>query len=335
MTTRFHGRIDWSGGRDDDGYTEYVVKHMVEAGVADGPAQILATAGLPRIGSFWNFGNDTDARVWCWPYARAEYIGRKDNEPHCWWSVEQKFSNKQETGGRLKTCLDDTFENPLLEPQKVSGSFVENQRDARYDKDGIRIQYSTGEPILGSDAIKTDYTRATVKIEQNVAVLGLSTVAAMMNRVNASALWGMAACYVKLSRFSWERKIWGTCAWYYTRSFEFDIDPDGFDKTVDNESQLALAGKWVDQGAGLFYEVKEAASGVLPAVSDPKNYSRYTDKSHELSRALIDGLTGLPAGATWNGADGSVGGTAGPATTVTIQKYKEANFLLLGIPTIF
>ena len=342
MTTRLHGRVGWSGGRDDEGYLEYTVKHMVECSVNDGPAAILATAGLPLIGSSWSFGDDSDTSVWCGTYAKVEYHGGEENDPHQWWTVEQKFSNKITEGGRLKTCLDDTFDNPLLEPQKVSGSYLQKPVKAYYDKNGTFLVYSTGEPIQG-DLLMFDETKATVKIEQNVAVLDLSGVGAKMNRVNAAPLWGVAARCVKLSRFSWERKLWGTCSWYYTRSFEFDIDLGdlnpagivGFDRGIKNMSQKALTGKWRDDGAGLYYEVKDAAAGVLPDVTDYNNYSRYTDPKGELAVTQIDGATGLPANATWNGADGTPGGTAGAATTITVQKYKEANFLLLGIPTTF
>jgi hypothetical protein len=346
MTVRLEGGPwTWGGGRDDDGYREYTVTHLVESDVTDGPPEVLACPGLPAIGSFWNFTGSADGGVWCWPWAKAEYHQKKDGDPHCWWTVEQKFSNKTPTGRQLKTCLDEQFDNPLLEPQKVSGSFLSKQKEAYYDKDGNRIQSTSFEPLRG-EAVTFDETKATVKIDQNVAVLGLATIASMMNCVNSAPLWGMAARCVKLSRFSWERKIWGTCAFYYTRSFEFDIDAGsyqwvnsvatfvaGFDRYVLDEGTKALAGKWLKTASSYVFEVNGAT---LPDYTDPNSYARYTDKKQELSRVLLDSNTGLPAECTWQMADDALtGGTAGAVGSKFIQKYTGANFLQLGIPVSF
>jgi hypothetical protein len=357
MTARLEGRVGWSGGRDDDGYREYTVTHLVEADAADGPAQVLACPGLPAIGSLWSFGSDADSGVWCWPYAKADYFERKGNEPHTWWTVEQKFSNKVPTGKRLKTCLDEQYDNPLLEPQKVSGTFVNKQQEAYYDKDGAFILTSTYEQPRG-DVLQFDGTVATVKIEQNVAVLNLYQVSTLMNCVNSAPLWGMPVRCVKLSRFSWERKLYGTCSWYYTRSFEFDVTlgimpatgaelpslpagastVPGFDRYVLNECSKSLTGRWVKAAAGTWYYEVDAAelATELPDPLDRTNYSRYTDKKGELDkRALIDNATGIPVGTSWETPDGTLSGTSGYGTYIFVQKYAGANFLLLGIPTQF
>ena len=334
MTTRLHGRVGWSGGRDDEGYLEYTIKHMVECGVNDGPAAILTTAGLPLIGSSWSFGDDSDTSVWCGTYAKVEYHGGEENDPHQWWTVEQKFSNRLAEGGRLKTCLDDTFENPLLEPQKVSGTFVQKEKAAWFDKDGNAIRTTSFERPQG-DAAKFDETRATVKIEQNVAVLDLSGVGAKMNHVNATPLWGMAARCVKLSRFSWERKLWGTCSWYYTRSFEFDVDPDTFDRIIVDRGTMCLAGQWEGDTWVVVPDDPDVISTELPSKTKRENFALYKDKNDELSPVDVD-VNGLPVGVKWMMADNvAVTGTAGAVNSITIQKYKEANFLLLGIPTTF
>lgn len=308
------------GGRDNEGYREFTVSHIVETNdILDGPYVVMNAGGLPAIGSIWNFGNDVDIWAFCTPYMQVRVHEEKEGDSTKFWRAEQKFSTKP-----LNRCQDTTIEDPLLEPQKVSGSFVNYTKEAVFDKDGNMIRNSAWEQLRGS-IVEFDEHRATVKIGQNVATLGLDVFTAMMNTVNDSSLWGLSARMIKLSNVSWERQYYGVCNIYYTRTFDFDIDFNTFDRTALDEGKKVLRGHW-KQTAG------ESTPGTSDDVYDyvpdddadpnnPKDFVQAEDRFGNPIHVILDG-----SGDMWDGT-GSPG-------SVSIQKYAESNFLLLDIPIL-
>ena len=119
----------------------------------------------------------------------------------------------------MKRCNTTSIENPLAEPQKVSGTFIKYTRELVWDKDGDLLIYSSHEPIKGGD-VEFDRNRPSVRVEQNVSGLGLATFAAMVDTLNDATLWGLVARCIKLDNVSWERKLYGVCTYYYTRIFD-------------------------------------------------------------------------------------------------------------------
>lgn len=220
MTGSVKGRLNWTFNRDIDGNREYKLLSLVKCtDVTDGPKTAFLASGLPAIGAYWNYGNDTDAYAFCLPTGTARPVVTR--EPGYWWEVENTFSTKP-----LRRCQDTQIENPLSEPQGISGTFVKYTRSLERDANGNCILSSSHELIEG---LERDANRFSVVIEQNVSTLGLATFAAMIDCLNDATLWGLAAGKVKLSNVSFSRKLYGSCTYYYTRRFEFDIDFLGFD----------------------------------------------------------------------------------------------------------
>src|SRR5262245_17458663 len=129
------GRLGWSLARDSEGFREYKLKTRVQVDdTSDGPATVLEAAGLPVIGSTWAFGNEADPYCWCRPDALiTPYV---TNERHVLWDVEQKFSNRPFNNRGTDGCADQSVDDPLLQPMKMSGSFVKYTEEATRDKDG-------------------------------------------------------------------------------------------------------------------------------------------------------------------------------------------------------
>jgi len=293
------GDIDWGGSRDREGHREYWIEHLVVTdSPQDGPVTAIGAPGLPLIGHVWNFGNDLDIWAVCLPDLVIKRHSAKKGEPHQYWTIRNTYSTKP-----LSRCQDEDIEDPLLEPPKVSGSFVKYLREATQDKDGAAILNSSHEPLLGNNA-EFDNNRPTVRIGMNTASLGLATFAQMVDTVNDANLWGLGPRKIKLSNVSWERKILGTCGYYYTRNFEFDIDYNTFDRTV------------TDKGTKVFDDVNGNSR------SNPDHFKRYTDAKGNPTNVQLDG-NGSPATSIEN-----VG-------KIEIQYYGESNFLALGIPTSF
>lgn len=288
------GRLDWSMSRDKEGHRTYKVKWLVQShSVFDGPAHALVASGLPAIGSSWSQGNDYDGWARCYPTMQCNYVSR--NERGMFWEVEQTFSTKP-----LTRCQDTSIENPLQEPDRISGSFVKYTREIEKDKDGDAIKSSSHERIRGS-MVEFDANRPTVTIEKNVLVLPLSTIAEMVDTVNDASMWGLEARKVKLSNVSWSRELYGTCTFYYTVSYEFDCNYDTFDRKVWDEGTRVLT-----KGGNK---------------DNVKDFELYKDINGENTRVFLDG-------------NGNALGDGEDPVEIDIEYYEESNFTTLGIPTV-
>ena len=310
------GHRNWHLQQTKEGERIYTITHVVTADVTDGPRTIMNTPGLPAIGSIWNFDSDIDVWAFCSPVMTV--IPMVKNEKNTGWTVEQKFMTPRLLSER---CQDDSIEDPLLEPMRISGSFTKYTQEENKDKDGNLILSSSHELFRGP-LVEFDKNRPTVQIGQNKSALGLETFSEMIDTVNDSTLWGLGPRKVKLSNVSWERKLYGTCNFYYTRNFEFDINFDTFDRNIVDEGTKVLRGRYLscETGTGTaatIWEVSAAASG---DPDNPLSFQRFKDCHGENTRTLLDG-----AGAPLTDKTALV--------FVEFARYSESNFLLLGIPT--
>ena len=287
------GRSEQELKRDKEGHREYTLVSKVSTTASgDGPAIVLATPGLPAIGATWSFGNDSDSWAFCWPDMTITPMVTE--EPSYYWTVEQKFSTKP-----LDRCQDATIENPLNEPDEISGSFQSFRKEAIFDKDGDPFLSSSLEPLTGP-ALERDFNKAAVTVKMNISALPLSAYTAAMNTVNDATLWGLAARKIKLSNVQWNRKLYGTCTYYYQITYLFDIDFSGHDTTVLDEGTRVLC------------------PGGTP--TNPKHFEAYKNPTDgENAKVLLDG------------SGGALDDSTSPVS-IAVQFYNESNFLLLGIP---
>lgn len=306
--TLIDGQRKWSSNRDEkEGHRSYNILHVVKTTTPlDGPATVMQTPGLPTIGSTWNFDNDIDVWAFCTPFMKVTPLQEKEGDKVKFWKVEQKFT----TARNNQRCQDATIENPLLEPQRVSGSFIKYTEEAVTDKDGGPITNSSHELIRGPH-VEFDKSRPTVQIGQNVLNLGLATFSDMVNKVNSVPMWGLPVRTVKLSSVSWTRNVYGVCFFYYTRDFEFDIIYETFDRTILDEGTKALNGEF-DQATGAWTLIN--INGVAPDPGNPDHFNRIKDRRFENIRVpLKDGIPGgsetttIDAGPAVDNGDGTVG----------------------------
>jgi hypothetical protein len=322
------GRRSWSLSRDDTGYRTYKIKFLVHSkidGVFPGPAEVSNTPGLPVIGSTWLYGGDIDVWVWC--HAKADVKPLWNDEPCDWWECEYEFSNKPVSNDR---CQDNPIQDPLLEPQHVSGSFVKYVKEAAYDRFGTPLTTSAREQLRGPQ-VEFDYNRPQIVIEQNVGVLNLPLCASMVDTVNASAIWGVSPRCVKLSDFTWERKVYGSCYYYYTRRFTFDIDFNTFDRDLLDQGTICLRGAWATRADDPLFGDWVLDSQVpkrVGSTTKPSALIRFTDWHGNPSSVILNGH-GLP----WNPDPAGTGDdTAG---SIHVEHYDESDFTLLSIPLVF
>lgn len=308
MTVALIGPLpgSWKMTRDESGYRNYEIKHLVQCGVNDGPANALQCPGLPIPGSEWFFKDDSD--VWAWCKLDMEVDPKTSNDKGEFFVVTNHFT----TQGTSKKCCVEPVDDPLLEPIKISGSSVKFTKEGVYDRNGDRILNSAFEQLRGPQN-EWDDNRHTVKIEQNVADLEFDLCNSMVNAVNSDVLWGLAARKVKLSSFTWDKKFRGDCNPYYVRTFEFEINFEGWDRCLVDEGTKVLNGAWykpAGQPIGDYYRIAvtsddnstlnpdydgnlDTGSPVDPDPSNPSHFIRFQDRNGNQARVILDGH-GLP-----------------------------------------
>jgi len=303
----------WTLDRDERGHRTYNVTWHVLADGKEGPGVVMEATGLPTIGSVWNFFGELDPWAFCTPYLKVRPVKQghasvQAGRDKTLWLVDQKFSTLP-----LERCNDTSIENPLAEPDQISGSFV--TRSFLYDRDRNDNPIKT----ISFERVQVEYPRGypTVQITQNKLSLPLSQYSEAHNSVNELSMWGLDPRTIRLDNISWERRLYATCFYYYPTTFEYDIDIDTFDLSdVPQESEMVLDGQW-DETSGLWVNV----AGVSQPSTDPTDYIRFIDKNGNPGRTYLN-AAGNPA--------------IDEATIAYLPKIEisdEYNFFLLGMPT--
>lgn len=306
------GHLTWGLTRDSEGHREYGIRFQVVASKTDGPATILSTPGLPTIGSQWAFDGDLDPWALCHPDVKVAPILTK--EPNTEWTLDYKFSTKP-----LKRCQDTQIDNPLDEPPRVSGSFLRVAKPLMQDRLGNPILNVNGEPIEG---LTKDEVHPTVVIEQNLPGIDLNLNLEFVDTLNNAALWGVGVEQIKLSSFSWERKLYGVCTYYYSRKLEFEISFGGhhLEDILENGFKVR-PGAWNAAG----HWIPDLARAGAAFASE-----MFFDRRGTITKTALK-ANGDPL--IFNPAD-----PANPLTPVfhaAVKIFRAKNFLLLGIPTSF
>lgn len=242
MTATLLGRIDWDLNVDDQtGHRDYHLRTLVETtSVDDGPQVAGQAPGIPDWGAYWTFGNENDPWAFCHP--QASVTAYDSSWKH--WVVDQLFSTRP-----IWRCQDFQPSNPVFEPPRISGSFVNGGKAyTNYNANGDPVTNSTGlewaSPFgpLGAFPTLTGATIQTVIVEMNSLFMSLPALNAAVTCINDSPMWGMPAHSVLLANASFNRVLFGVCNLYYIIRLEFYVNYYGWD-----------FGGIVDQG---FYHLK-------------------------------------------------------------------------------
>ena len=165
------------------------------------------------------------------------------------------------------------------------------------DRNGDLLLSSSKEPIRG---LMLDDSNATVMISANVASLPLSSATSLRGHVNDAPMWGLDSRSVKLVEFTWERKLFGTCTYYYTVTYGFDINFERYIIPI------------IDQG-----------TRYLKDTGDPNNIDHWIPARHKTTNEKMT---------VWlDGAGGRLTDLSNPVIK-DIELEPESNFFTLGIP---
>lgn len=175
-----------------------------------------------------------------------------------------------------------------------------------------------------------------MQIEQNVPLLQFPLLCQMINTVNSVPMWGFNARCVKLSKITWERKLYGTCYFYYTRHFTFDIKYDTHDRDIKDRGSKCLRGAWDKDVNSLTYHQYVLAPGIDAETGyyNPRNMIRFKDWNGENTTTPLNGKA-RPYDPGHGGATGTGTGDDTTVGNIHIEYYHESDFFTLGIPTSF
>lgn len=298
--SRYVGLHDISLKRDADGHRDYQVTHLIEVDPeTEGPLSALACPGVSVPGARYLFSpggtsGELDVWAWCRFDCDVEKYDCLDGERPQFYTVKQVYSTRAPE--REQSSLTDPagVGNPLLEPMRVSGTFLKRTEEADRDLYGNQIQTSSFEKVTGQ-SVTFDESSAQVTVEQNVGSLQLDLCAPMVDCLNDRPLWGLPPRCVKLSNFTWARKYQDGNVPYYTRRFEFDTNYSTFDRVIPDEGTKVLNGHWENEARGTtgtsgnFSWVLDPVGGRDPDRFNPAHFIRYKDLNGENARVLLDG----------------------------------------------
>lgn len=351
----------WSLKVDEEGWREYLVEFQVKcAPYEEGPLAALreVNANFP-VGEQWAFpGDDVDVWATRQPETTVNIDQERKGDPAEFYSVVCVYSNRPP---KRNKCAGDETGNPLCEPDRVSGRFIKYVEEATvadevdYYTGGILVKtISAPAPIRNSaheqirgPQVEFDKNRQRIVVEQNKLNLELDLLASLIDTVNDASLWGFPNGTVKLSDVSWVKKYYGRptaagyagytgtgtgtdscpdfsgCQAYYIRTLEFDIDYNGWERTLLDEGTKVLIGDYYDANSNEY--TLRTVDGAPPDPDNPSHFIDAQDKNGNLIRIVLNGA-GLPEGAAVDG------GPAEPAGKIEVWKYPRENFGLLGLP---
>lgn len=295
MASVIGGPFDMQADIDDEGHLEYKVKLRVMANrLTEGPYAAMQAVGLPLPGSNWIWEDDPDVRVICLPRCSIRRNpGYKETDPVEYYDLGFTYTSK--------VCDVLGYLDPLLRPQKITGSSIKYTEEATHDRWGVPLQTSSWEAIRGPQ-IEFDANRPQVVIEQNVPDLQLGLLSQLCDSVNDAPLWGAPSRCVKFSEYAFSEECRGPGYAYYRRRLVFDIfvkwDQEtgsylsGFDREVLDEGSKALWGQWNQKGKWEIQPIgydETTGDFIWPDWRNPSHFCRFRGKDGNPCRVLLNG----------------------------------------------
>ncbi len=293
---QFTGEYTWELNRATDWGRQYKLTTLYRKdNIYEGPEAVLSALAY-QPGAAWiipNAASGGDASAYCLPDLSVKPYEQQKGHPHTHFIAEQTFStNKTQQG----SCSQAQVDNPLLQPDRISGSFSKYQEEATYDRFGRQLVNSAFEQLRGPQ-VEFDRNRPSVEIEQNVPLLEWALLARLVDCVNSVPLWGLPPRCVKLSDVSWEAKFYGQCFRYYTRKLKFDGNYETFDRLVLDEGSKCLWGHWdVTTGSptsGKWVTDNIPGTTRKPQATNPSDFMLAIDRAGNPLHVILNGA-GLP-----------------------------------------
>ena len=195
--------------------TYTLVYRVVTSDRLDGP-YVARTAVPWGVGDQYNFGAEYDTGAYCTDVSASEDSGGEGIS----WLVTVSF-------GRLPP----TDENPLLQPYKYSYNGQPVDEPYNIDVTGKAVCNTVGDPF--QNQLVRQISRPILSVTRNEATFN-PLIPLLSNTVNADVFFGNAPGTALCMPPQVSTEYHQTYGYYYVTSYEFAINPDGWDDYVWN-----------------------------------------------------------------------------------------------------
>lgn len=286
MSVEVRGPKRWSFTRDEKGHRTYEVYYLVKvtnAGNLDDPSLIVDAPGLPRPGDSWSslsWINGADDWAFCTWECDIEPFDQDEGEPANYYLVKKVFTTKP-----VYRCQDQQINNPLLEPYEISGSTTTKRKTILVDRDNLPYVSSSGELLIGPET-EVDDNDWEITISFNTASLFLPVVNSLRQHLNDRVLWGLPPGTVKFSRYSFERRLYGRCFFYYRHNMGFEIR-SSWQHVLQDRATMRLADGGDPNNPNHWIRAKDFTGENLPMLALDINGKPIVNPATQIPRLIV------------------------------------------------
>ena len=221
----------------------------------EGPRQVLAYSGMPSIYSGYLYENEVDSAARCTSIS----VDKKDPNGRA-WLIACEF----------RTDAIEEAENPLERAPKYRLEFTQHTKVVERDINLALVVNTVGDKFT-DPPLTQDESRPTLVIVRNEAELDFGFALDYKDAINSDNFKGAAPGQVKLVELSHSDLQVENDVEFYTKTYKFQGNPDGWNPQVLNVGMYAKdsAGKRY-KIAGIKKPVKLKEDGtILPEGEEP------------------------------------------------------------------
>lgn len=124
--------------------------------------------------------------------------------------------------------------NPLNEPWDIQTDNTNFTAFTDVSYDGTPMRNAAGDPF--SDPVEFDDKRPTLSITRNELNFSPAVAYNYRNAVNSDPFYGVGPGQCKVSSIKGQKKYYSEGGfWYWTVSYQFEFNPNGFDVSIQNK----------------------------------------------------------------------------------------------------
>lgn len=198
------------GGVDGDGHRTYTAEYRIISNDSSDCVETVITAVIAATPTTWVFGNDSNANMFCASIGPAK-LREKDASRRV-WDCPVVYSTKPLGGDGSSSRPLSPFTSPTAEPWRISGSFVEGEKQTTLDRNGLPITTRGTEELK---SFSVPYGHDTLHLEGASATISLSTRAQAVFRTNSQTIWGLQPRQLLLMNWRYDIKRHGTADYAY------------------------------------------------------------------------------------------------------------------------
>lgn len=233
--------VSTSGGIDHDGHSTLRAVWQCRTNDTLDQAWTVLTHAVANLPAYWT-GMDNATNANCFIQSIGDASLQEEQGSRRVWLVPVTYSTKPAGGDGTSSRPLSPFTTPIVEPWRISGTFVRDEKATRTDKDGNLI---TTLGTLEPREVRIPSGFDTLHLEGATANISMSTRASAIWHVNSATIWGLQPRQLLMTGWSYDIRRHGTTGYvYHSLDFWISTEPGGFDESFHNLSFKKLNTAW-------------------------------------------------------------------------------------------